>query len=624
VASVAAVTAAIGLSTMCRTVGFIDRGELAAVACTLGVAHPTGYPTFTWLGHLASLAWPARPILALNAMAALWVAAGAAVMVLLFDRGLAIADPPAAGRGRKAPAPLPPVVRAWVSALAALFTFFVPIWWEQANGFEVYALHALLLPTVVWLFLRFLHGNGRHDGAWFALALGLSFTNHMTTILLIPALLVYVLAVRGPRRETWLALLRLVPFFAIGLLPYLWLPIRAAMKPRFCWGNPVDMGRFIDHVSAWQYRVWLFNGWEVFREQTGYFIADVPRQTAWAGAALALYGAWTLLWRNRALAALALLMIAATVLYAGSYRIRDIESYFMTAVLGLGLCAAVGLAALARRFGAKAALALGAAVVVAQCALHYRECDESGNFLAEDLTTNMLSSLPPRAIVFTTQWDHTLSPSWYLQTIEKLRPDVLMVDVELLRRTWYLDQIGRQAPWFVDRVAPEIAHFRRVVEPFERHRAFVPDTIEAAYTGMIDAMMGRHMPAHPIFVTGELPAGFGHAFRRIPWQLVQRVTADTTYLPQDLPRYRFRPWPGHIDHYVAIAHFIYGQALTARMLYERDRGYPDRALRYGEYALTFAPPFRVEDFPPMALEGRQIAAQYVTFFENLRRMVRGQ
>ena len=48
------VTLALYLATMSRTYGFIDRGELAAVATTLGIAHPTGYPTITLVGHLAA------------------------------------------------------------------------------------------------------------------------------------------------------------------------------------------------------------------------------------------------------------------------------------------------------------------------------------------------------------------------------------------------------------------------------------------------------------------------------------------------------------------------------------------------------------------------------------------
>ena len=40
------------LRTAAPHVTFIDSGELAAVASSLGVAHPTGYPLFTLIGLL--------------------------------------------------------------------------------------------------------------------------------------------------------------------------------------------------------------------------------------------------------------------------------------------------------------------------------------------------------------------------------------------------------------------------------------------------------------------------------------------------------------------------------------------------------------------------------------------
>ena len=42
-------------TTMCRSVGYTDSGELAAVVCTLGIAHPTGYPLFTLLGRCSMM-----------------------------------------------------------------------------------------------------------------------------------------------------------------------------------------------------------------------------------------------------------------------------------------------------------------------------------------------------------------------------------------------------------------------------------------------------------------------------------------------------------------------------------------------------------------------------------------
>ena len=68
---------AIYVATTVRGLDYVDSGELAAVARTLGIAHPTGYPTFTLLGHLWASVVPLRPILALNLLAALLAAASA-------------------------------------------------------------------------------------------------------------------------------------------------------------------------------------------------------------------------------------------------------------------------------------------------------------------------------------------------------------------------------------------------------------------------------------------------------------------------------------------------------------------------------------------------------------------
>src|SRR5438046_1412791 len=75
--SIAAISLAVYVSTLCPTVNFIDSGELATDTYTLGIAHPTGYSLFTITGYLFShLPLGFRIIYELNLMAALLCAAG--------------------------------------------------------------------------------------------------------------------------------------------------------------------------------------------------------------------------------------------------------------------------------------------------------------------------------------------------------------------------------------------------------------------------------------------------------------------------------------------------------------------------------------------------------------------
>ena len=138
-----ALTLPIYWATMSRTIGFIDRGELAAAAFTFGIPHPTGYPTLMLVAGAVAHLVPLRPVLVLNALVGVFTAAVAAALTLLIDRVLSAVGGSIGPRARGA-----------YALLAALFTSLTTTWWQQANGFEVYALHALLMPLVVLLFLR--------------------------------------------------------------------------------------------------------------------------------------------------------------------------------------------------------------------------------------------------------------------------------------------------------------------------------------------------------------------------------------------------------------------------------------------------------------------------------------
>ena len=72
------------LLTLAPTVWFIDSGELAAVAATLGIAHPTGYPLFTLIGHVFyMLPISSSEIYKLNLMSAFFCSLGIFVFFYL-------------------------------------------------------------------------------------------------------------------------------------------------------------------------------------------------------------------------------------------------------------------------------------------------------------------------------------------------------------------------------------------------------------------------------------------------------------------------------------------------------------------------------------------------------------
>jgi hypothetical protein len=632
------------LVTMNRTFGFIDKGELVAVASTLGIAHPTGYPTIMLIGFLFAKLLPLRPVLALNAMAALFTAAGAGMLALLFDDllgriGAARVTVSAKGKGKgrdatkRSPEAAPATAidagtRALLAGLAALFVACTATWWDQGNGFEVYSLHAVMMPLVTLLFLRWVDEERERDavgftrrGLLFALALGLSFTNHLTTILLAPAFLLHYFRTFGiGNARAWKRLLYVAPGFLLGLLPYIWLPIRASMGPWFNWGNPSTIEAFLNHVRGKQYSVWMFAGGDVFMQQSRYFFGGLPGELAYAGVVVTLLGIVHLALRNLGLSLLAALLFIACILYSGNYDIMEIGPYYMTAIFAAGIWFAAGLAWLHERFGRSVALGAASLLVVANCAANFQEGDESGNRLVEDMTVNMLTTLPKNALIFSSQWDYWVAGSFYMQRVEGMRPDVMLIDPELLRRVWYLDQLAHDYPAFMARIAPEVEAFRKEVYKFDHDLPYDPATIQGTYIGMMNAMIERSIGERPVCLTSEVDQAVGARYVRTPYYLSLRLMPDTSYLPQEFPSYRFSFWPGRISAYTAKTYQLYGASAVARMIYEARSGHPDLARKYHDLALGYDPGFTADRIPSLPLGSEDGVRDMIGFFDRVRGM----
>ncbi len=643
VAAVFAASAAVGIATMSRSVGLMDYGELAAVATTLGIAHPTGYPTFTLLGHFVTRLIPLRPLLALNLLAVLLVAAGAALLVPLYEAVLERIGPqpartrpggdarkarnaPAAGPDRRPSAPSPRATatvagpeRLAIAAVAALATALTATWWQQATGFEVYALHVVFLPLVTLLFLRWVdHGKG---GLLFAFVLGLSFTNHMTTLLLAPAFLVYAAVRMGPGRMVG-ASLRIAPAFVVGLLPYVYLPLRAALLPRFDWGDPRTLDAFVRHVTGWQFRVWMFSNAAESQQQAAYLLARLPWDLGWLGLVPVVLGAAVLARRARAVGVMTLLLVAAAFVYACGYTIPDIESYTLAGVMGLGIALAAGLLAIRERYSRAAAIGFGAALVVACLAFHWRDSDERRDHMVDDMVHNVLEPLPRNAVLLSGMWDNVVSPSYYAQEVEGLRRDVLVVDPLLLRYNWYVRELAGRAPGPMKDAAAAAAAYVREEGRFERGEPYDGARVTAAYNGMVQGLLSACLArGRPLFMTPDVDVAMPAGVQPVPFQLTLACVRDTAYLPQEFPSYRRHPWPGRTDSYVATTAWYQGLSLYGRGDYEASHGHADLARRYRRYALTFDPGFVETRLPPQPAGGRDQILQSIGFFDRLRAKV---
>ena len=594
--------ASIALLVYCLTanpsVTFTDSGELSAVATTLGVAHPTGYPLFTILGNLwTKLPIPSSPVRKLNLFAALCTAASVflfyQIMLHLLDalnesnpatpRGL-VNNRPRTGATRQPPPRAPAATsllslsldsgqrNCFIAFWTALTYAFARTVWDQATSTEVYSLHLIMLQASLLLFLR-----AQRPRQWllWAFSLGLAFSNHLTMILTAPASIYLFFKRLGLRRQTFVLIGAMVLPFALGLSLYLYLPLRSQPAfpfqrlgiPEFDWGR-VSRGfdKLLYHISGGQYRVWMFNSGE-WTTQLKTFIALSPYQLAWIGLVPFALGLWRCLRVSKPYFWFLVLLIVGCVAYAINYSIHDINSYFLLAWVASLWLVGIGIDAVAARW--KSVVALSALLPLTAFALNFKVNNHSKDYLVLDYTRNLVDNLEPNAIVISSQWDFFGSAFWYLQRVEGYRRDVVMVEKELLRRTWYPMQLRRWYPETIARSESELTLFEADLQLFESGKPYDRGRIQARFAAFLNSLIDRNISDRPVYLTldvvqtepsvatryRKLPQGFALRLvenRQAPFKLkskfdLARFMSSPTDPDDEMQRAVFKMATAHVD-----------------------------------------------------------------------------
>jgi hypothetical protein len=418
-AGVAAVAFAVYVRTLLPGMAFGDWGEMQTVPNVLGIAHPTGYPTYIIVSWLAQLVPVGSIAFRANLLSAVLVAGALGVTVsILLRLG----------------------IRPIIAIAAALALGAVRTVWSAATVAEVNPLHLLFVALLVHRALVWEERRRSRDLILGALLVGLALGNHLMTLIVAPFVALFVLWVgRDAIRARPVILAAAAGAGVLGLCVYLYIPIAASLSPPLSYNHPVT----VDAV------LWLVGGTQ-FRDQFGFlspsgltdFASSVP--ALWtllvdrATPVLPILGVAGLVLLVRSRPAFGLLcvaiMVASAYIWATYLRL---EHYLLVPWLVLAIGAAVALESVARLLDSRSprlrdlgiSRVVGTAALVfavGLAALNWRASDRSGDRSAEAYVDSVLTALPQGAAILS-EWDAS-TPLWHAQLVLGRRPDVLIVD----------------------------------------------------------------------------------------------------------------------------------------------------------------------------------------------------
>ncbi len=392
-----------------------DSAHLQVVAYILGIPSYTGYPTYVMLAHVFTYLPFGEVAWRVNLASAVFGAIAVAGSYLLCRR---------LGAGK---------VGAAVGALAFGIS---ETFWSQAVIAEVYTLHIFL--TTLFL-LTLLVWRARREDRYLLLAAflgGLAMTNHLTSVFLLPSAVLFVAAVDTSRFLKPGLFFKSAVLFVVGLLPYLYLPLRASMDPPLVntgpAENPSTFAGFLDLVSGGDFkgRMFAFGPGEILG-RLGIYAGHLVDNLNLALLALAVAGLAYLTLRDRAALALLGTVFALNLVYALEYDIEDLEIYFVPTYLVLCLAIALGASTLlgwvrvrsAQRPLVPITALLLLIVTLAGVPDAYADADRSGDYLGREIVEAVASGTKPNSTVLY----HGRSLH-YMTLVEKRRTDLTLRD----------------------------------------------------------------------------------------------------------------------------------------------------------------------------------------------------
>ncbi len=457
------------LFTAVPSIYWRDAAEFQTIGFLLDIAHPSGSPLYAIVAKLFTLIPLGNLALRVTLFSAFF---GALVVVLLYFIIQTVLRQFVLDRKQNSK-PSDDYFIDYLSLSVALLFLFSLALWQNSIIPEVYTFQNFFTGLFILLLLKMTccrsqdKASLNHLQLFLCLAflLGLGLGSHSILVLYLPLLLVFVYF-------TWLRpeslpLIKtyslLAFFFCIGFSIYLYLPIRSTQNPYYDWGNSETFKNLMDHVSDKKDASYHFSfpvDRMVFQLKLygGFYINNFSL----LGVALGGIGLIALIRRKkyRVLTLFALFFLPPFLFFV---RWWWEESAFIPNFLIFSVFIAIGLFIVSewsqkkyvqhprRKLYLTFVVSLLAIQLILLVGSHASQSNKADYWSPRKLMKDLLSSLPPNAIVFT---GRTTFPFIHLQQSEGYRPDLSIIGVSSFQAPELFLQVD--AAKFPDITIPEV------------------------------------------------------------------------------------------------------------------------------------------------------------------------
>jgi len=428
-----------------------DSGEFITSSVIMGIPHPPGYPLYMILSKLFSMIPFGEIAWRINLLSSVFnITASIILFFSLFK-----------------------LMRCFKSSLiASIFFSLSPLIWEYSLKAEVFPLNNLFISIIIYLLVSMrkdiLFDKKVSLKSIFALFFisGLSLTNHHTIILFAFPVLLWLYFYLGKAFFNPKIILASLIFFILALSVYIYIPIRALETPFLNWDNPKNLENFITLVTRSDYgtfRLMSVKNAETYNliEKYGIYIFSLIKHFNPIGFLLGVFGIiFLIIQKDKILGRilifsyilLSFLFIAvanfskeSTVIIGIFERFFMSPSIFFSIFIGCGIYYLTNLipSFFKKNINVLKIIFLSAIVlsILISSIINFQSIRKQNyNKLTYNFGKNILNSLEKDSILLT-KGDILINPINYLQIVEKIRPDVIVLDQNMLSKDWYCTQM---------------------------------------------------------------------------------------------------------------------------------------------------------------------------------------